>query len=220
MPDLPIQPYDLIMLAVLILSALFGAWKGMAWQVAAVASLVVSTLVAIRFGSVLSPYIHVQEPWNYCVAVLILYVAAALVIWLLFRMVADIIDRVKLKEFDRQMGALFGVAKGVILCVAITFFAVSLLPKDKKEAVLASRSGHYIGVLLSKAESVVPTEFRDSIGPLLHKVNERVNPEHEHADQPLVDDPWPSTLPPSNWPQDVNIDWPDTWPESPQMPAQ
>ena len=35
------------------------------------------------------------------------------------------IDRVKLNEFDRQMGALVGFAKGVLLCIAITFFAVT-----------------------------------------------------------------------------------------------
>ena len=47
-------------------------------------------------------------------------------IWLVFRLVSGLIDRVRLKEFDRQMGALFGAAKGVLLCVAITFFAVTL----------------------------------------------------------------------------------------------
>ncbi len=43
---------------------------------------------------------------------LVLYILTSLAIWLLFRMVSGIIDRVKLKEFDRQMGALFGLAKG------------------------------------------------------------------------------------------------------------
>ena len=36
------------------------------------------------------------------------------------------IDRLKLKEFDRQIGAIFGLAKGVLWCAVITFFTVTL----------------------------------------------------------------------------------------------
>jgi hypothetical protein len=54
---------------------------------------------------------------------LALYLATSLAVWLLFRLVAGIIDKVKLKDFDRQVGALIGVAKGVLLCLVITFFA-------------------------------------------------------------------------------------------------
>ena len=46
--DLAVQPYDFLMLAVLVLCTVFGAWKGMAWQLAAPASLVVSAGVAVH----------------------------------------------------------------------------------------------------------------------------------------------------------------------------
>ena len=45
---------------------------------------------------------------------LVLYIVTSLAIWFLFRMVSGIVNRVKLREFDRQMGALFGLAKGVL----------------------------------------------------------------------------------------------------------
>ena len=35
-----IQPYDFVMLAVLVGTTLFGLWKGMAWQMASLASVV------------------------------------------------------------------------------------------------------------------------------------------------------------------------------------
>ena len=69
---------------------------------------------------------------------LVLYVVTAGAIWLLFRLVSGIIDRLKLKEFDRQLGALFGLAKGVLYCVIITFFAVTL-SEPARQAVLQSR---------------------------------------------------------------------------------
>ena len=203
------QTYDFLMLAVLIGTAIFGFVKGMAWQIASLASLVVSYFVALKFSPQIAPIFGNTEPWNMYVAMLVIFIACSFAIWLAFRVVAETIDRVKLKEFDRQMGALFGAAKGVLFCVAITFFAVTLLPAENKEDVLASRSGHYIGVLLTKAESVVPPEFPDAVGRLLHQVNERVNPDHAHSVDLPGTEPWPDELP-----QDVNINWSGAWPES------
>ena len=56
---------------------------------------------------------------------LILFLGTGLVVWIGFNLVSEMIERVKLKEFDRQLGALFGAAKGVLLCVLITLFSVA-----------------------------------------------------------------------------------------------
>jgi len=173
--DLSIQPYDFLMLAVLVLSTVFGAWKGMAWQLAALASLVLSTLVALRFGSTLAPFLDVREPWNYCAAVLILYVAASLVIWVVFRMVADFIDRVRLSEFDRQVGAMFGLAKGVIWCMLITFFAVTL-SDPLRSRVLGSRSGYYAALLVHRATPLLPPRVRDVLGRYIEEFDRQLDP--------------------------------------------
>ena len=46
------QPYDIVMIVVLAGATLFGFWKGMAWQIASLASLVLSTFVAWHFSQV------------------------------------------------------------------------------------------------------------------------------------------------------------------------
>jgi membrane protein required for colicin V production len=171
------QTYDFIMLAVLILATLFGAWKGMAWQLASIASLVLSYAVALRYSTRLAPMFGDSQPWNRFLAMLVIYVATSLVVWVLFRFVADLIDRVKLKEFDRQLGATFGLAKGVLLCVAITLFAVAMLPDQQKESILSSRSGYYIGVLLDRSHTVLPEELHDILHPYIHGIDERLNAE-------------------------------------------
>ncbi len=202
MTDLPVQPYDLLMLAVLIFSAVFGAWKGMAWQLAALASLIVSTLVAIRFAAEVSPYIDVQEPWDYCLAVLLLYVAVSLVIWLLFRMVADIIDRVKLKEFDRQIGALFGLAKGVLWCMLLTFFAVNL-SDTARQAVLRSRSGYYAALLVHRGTPLLPDKVRDVLGHYIEQFDRKLDPtELAEPESAGTEPPLPEGSSPfANWPR-------------------
>ena len=89
----------------------FGAWKGMAWQLASLSSLVVSYLAALRFSEDLAPYFGPQAPLNRFVAMLVLYGVTSLAIWLTFRVISSWIDRCRLKEFDRHIGGLFGAAE-------------------------------------------------------------------------------------------------------------
>lgn len=169
------QIYDICMLAVLGLATVLGAWKGMAWQIASAASMVASYFVALRFSAPLAHHFGPQAPLNRFLAMAALFAGTSLVIWVAFRMVKGFIDRVRLKEFDRQMGALFGAAKGVLICVAITFFAVTLSSKARS-AVLSSRSGYYIAVLLDRAEGVMPRELHQVLDPYLRKLEQHLDP--------------------------------------------
>lgn len=121
-----VEIYDIIMIVVLLSAMIFGAVKGFAWQLASIASIVVSYVVAYRFREPFSESIQAEPPWNRFLAMLILYVGTSLVIWVAFRMIRGSIDRMKLKEFDRQIGAFFGLAKGALYCTLITLFAVTL----------------------------------------------------------------------------------------------
>jgi membrane protein required for colicin V production len=212
------QTYDLLMLLVLVAATLFGFWKGMAWQIASLASLVVSYVAALRFSSQLAPVFGEHAPWNRFVAMLVIYIATSFVIWSLFRLVSGAIDKVRLESFDRQLGAMFGLAKGVLLCVAITFFAVTLLPPAQGEAIVSSQSGRYIVALLDKSHSVFPPEIHQVVDPYLNKIEQRLNPNfqpHGHDLQNL----WPSQAQlqsqgsqTAGWPQ-IN------WPQGQQLPA-
>ncbi len=51
--DSVIQTYDIVMLVVLAGVTLLGAWKGMVWQLASLASLLLSAAVALHFSALL-----------------------------------------------------------------------------------------------------------------------------------------------------------------------
>ena len=198
--------YDLLMLLVLVATTMFGFWKGMAWQIASLASLVVSYFAALRFSTQLAPVFGDHAPWNRFVAMLAIYVVTSFVIWTMFRLVSGAIDKVKLVSFDRQLGAMFGFAKGVLLCVAITFFAVTLLPPAQGEAIVGSQSGRYIVALLNKTDAVVPPEIHQVIDPYLHRVKERLNSESQTN--------WPSANAPAGAPAQPQDTWPQfNWPQ-------
>jgi membrane protein required for colicin V production len=172
------QPYDLVMVGVLVTATVFGAWKGVVWQLAALASLILSAMVAVHGSASLAPYISASEPWNRFLAMLLLYVATAGAIWLLCRLISGVIDRLRLKEFDRQLGLLFGLAKGVLYCVVITFFAVTL-SEPARQLVLQSRSGELIARGIRNANPILPDDVRTWLGKYIDELDAKLKPSPE-----------------------------------------
>jgi membrane protein required for colicin V production len=211
------QPYDIFMLLVLAAATVFGFWKGMAWQLASLAALVASYFVSLKFAERLAPVFGQQAPWNKFVAMFAIYVGTSLVIWMLFRLVSDAIDKVKLESFDRQMGGIFGLAKGVLLCIGITFFAVTIFPAQA-EMIVGSESGHYIVALLDKANSVFPPEIHQVVDPYMVKIEQKLNPNWPNQAPGATPTGWPQSPAPQNQPQQQQQGWP-TMPQRPAWPS-
>ena len=152
----------------------------MVWQVAALASLLVSAAVALHLRRIQRRGFSATEPWNRFLAMLVLYIVTSLAIWFLFRMVSGIVNRVKLREFDRQMGALFGLAKGVLFCVVITFFAVTL-SESLRQMVLKSYSGYAIARLTRDANPILPEDVRSVIGKYIDELDQKLEPDAQPA---------------------------------------
>lgn len=196
------ETYDIIMLVVLAGTALFGAIKGFAWQLASIASIVVSYVVAFNFRHQLSQSIQADPPWNRFLAMLILFIGTSLVIWVGFRMVSNTIDRLRLKEFDRQIGALFGLAKGGLYCILLTLFGVTLLGETVREKIVVSKSGRYIASVLDRSEALIPEEIHQVVGPYLERFDNKFNGGEGSGDGGAL--PWlragaETALPDSYW---------------------
>jgi membrane protein required for colicin V production len=168
------QPYDVFMLTVLIAAIAWGAWKGLAWQLASVASIVLSYFVAVNFRAPVARLFHYQPPeWNNFLAMLVLYLGSSLVVWLAFNMVRDFLEKVQLKEFDRQVGGLVGAAKGVLVCTVVTLFTMGLGTDAQRQAVVSSRSGYYIAQLLERVEPLLPAEYQPRLEDTIAQLEQR-----------------------------------------------
>jgi membrane protein required for colicin V production len=168
------QSYDLFMLLVIAAAVIWGAWKGLAWQLASVASLVLSYFVSVNFRGQVAQFFHYQPPeFNNLLAMLVLYVGTTLVVWVGFNMVRDFLEKVRLKEFDRQIGGLLGLAKGMAICIVITLFTVGLGTESQRQAVIQSRSGYYITQILRKVEPLVPVEYRRMVDDAIVRLEDR-----------------------------------------------
>lgn len=168
------QTYDLFMLAVLAGAALFGWWKGLAWQVASLGSILLSYFVALNFRGVIASKLGLEPPLDSAAAMLILYVGSSLAVWACFGFISKSLKEMKLKDWDHQIGALVGAAKGVLFCMLITVFAMTLGPSSWKETIPKSTSGRYIAAALTKTEALLPKDIHQAIAKYIDPVKDKL----------------------------------------------
>jgi len=174
--------YDIIMLVVFVGAILFGYWKGLAWQLASVAAIVVSYIVSVRFREPVSNFISAEQPWNKIAAMLILFLGCSLVIWTIYASVHKSLKKMELKGFDSQAGALLGAVKGALLCMIITMFSVSMIGERAHHAIHLSRSGYYIVRGITQVSAIVPAEIGKYVQPYVDDFHEAIG--HDGS-QPL-----------------------------------
>lgn len=179
------QTYDLIMLAIFAAAILFGAWKGLAWQVASVSAIFVSYLVALKFRGPVSQMIRVDPPLNQFIAMFAIYALVSAGIWIGFGYVKAFIERLSLRSFDRQAGALLGALKGGLLCIVVTMFAVTLLGESRRQQICQSTSGLWIARSINKLRVVMPREIHPMLAPYLNRFDDAMRQSNsEYARQP------------------------------------
>ncbi len=161
-----VEGYDLVMIGILAVASVLGYFKGMVWQLAWIAGIFASSFVAFRYGTPLASFFGQQAPWNRLAAMLALYAATSIAVWLIFRVISGAINAVQLSAFDHQMGLLLGMAKGVLLCVVVTFFAVTLAPAYR-EQIVASQSGRLVAELIVRADVYLPKDVHETVDPFV-----------------------------------------------------
>jgi membrane protein required for colicin V production len=116
------NPADIVILAVLLLSVLFGLWRGLVAEVLSLVCWIAAFWVAWMFGDAMSAWYGqwLQHPAartiaGYLTCFLGVLVAGALVGWILRKL----IQGSGLSGMDRLLGMLFGFARGVLLVLAV-----------------------------------------------------------------------------------------------------
>lgn len=179
------QMYDLIMLVIFAGAILFGAWKGLAWQVASLAAIFVSYIVALRFRGTIGQMIRVDPPLNQFIAMFAIYAVVSLGIWIGFGYIKAFIERFSLRGFDRQAGAILGALKGALLCIVVTMFAVTLLGESRREQICQSKSGLLIARSINQLKAVMPKEIHPMLAPYLNRFDDAMRQSNqEYAQQP------------------------------------
>lgn len=167
-----IEGYDLVMLGILAAAAALGYFKGIVWQIAWIAGIAASSFLALRFSGQLAPFVGQQAPWNRLIAMLAIYVGTSLAVWLIFRVISGAINAIHLSAFDHQLGLLLGLAKGGLMCIVVTFFAVTLAPAYRDQ-IVASRSGKLVAEIIMRADEVLPPNIAEPVQPFVKQFEDQ-----------------------------------------------
>ena len=122
------------MVALLVASAIWGAWRGLIYELLAIAN----WLVAAALTGFLAPLVAEWVPFlagSGLLAVAVRYVVVFVVFIFVGGFIASLVRRVisnsGLRPADRSLGAIFGLVRGVLVLSVLTFWCLHLVSKQK-----------------------------------------------------------------------------------------
>ena len=158
--------YDAAMAGVIVLGMIWGAWRGITWQLASIASLVLGYSVSHPLSVQLAPRFPGDPTVSRALAMLTIYVAVSAGVFVLAWVVRATLHRLKFEAFDRHLGMILGGLEGAIIGLVATLFVVSLAPKSR-DPIFASPTGKVAGQVMAALGPILPSEARDILGPFL-----------------------------------------------------
>lgn len=154
--------YDLLVLGILVFFTLRGAAKGVVWQLAGIAGIILCLVFSQGISATVGPYISIAPPLNHWVAMFAAYLFFSFIAFGFARVLNDWIEKASLEYFNRHLGALFGFLKGAVLCIIMTYFVITLSPKAR-EALQESKSGYYSAVIMHRLHPIIPDKLHDKV---------------------------------------------------------
>lgn len=163
--------YDLIALCILGFTTLRGAAKGVAWQLAGLAAVILCFVFATPLSLAVSPSIKLEPPLNRWVAMLVIYLIFSFFTFTLARSVRSWLEKERFADFDRHLGALLGMVKGAAIVVVMTFFIVAMA-HSTHDYILHTRSGFAAAYIMDRLDPVMPEELHALLGPYIHELDQ------------------------------------------------
>lgn len=149
---------DLLLLLVLLVSVLVGAWRGLLYEVLSVlgwvAAFVLAQWWAVAVGERL-PLGDAAEPLRYAAGFALVFIGVAFVSGLLAWLVKKLIESVGLRPVDRTLGALFGLLRGTLVLLAVALVVV-MTPMRDSESWRASVGAAALGSTLHTLRPLLP----------------------------------------------------------------
>lgn len=152
--------FDIVVLLILIGMTFRGGLSGIISQIASIFSIIAGWYVSTRYFSVAMPYFAKWPEWQKPISILAVFIVSFLAVKIVSIFLQRFISLAHMKEFDRQMGALLGLVKGVVVCIVLTYIAV-IASEKTKNAVVESESGKYITMVILKIEGLLPEKFKE-----------------------------------------------------------
>jgi membrane protein required for colicin V production len=156
--------YDAAMAGLVIAGMMWGAWRGITWQLASIASLVLGYSVAHPLSAQMAPRFPGEPVVARALAMLAIYAAVSGGVFLAAWIVRSTLRQLRFEAFDRHLGMVMGGLEGALLGLVATLFVVSLAPQTRAP-IFASPAGRVVGQVMNLVGPVLPLEVRQALAP-------------------------------------------------------
>lgn len=182
---------DILLLVVLFLSTLVAARRGFSAEVIGLAAAIFGLVLGVWFyglaGSFLLPYVSSPKIADF-IGFFIVFLGILLFGALVRIIVHRFVRTVGLSWFDRFLGAVFGLARGVLLGIAIitalVAFAPAVAADSAPPAVAHSRISPYMVEASSFLVALAPRELKDSFNNHYEQLKSFWQNKHLRASKP------------------------------------
>lgn len=178
--------FDLVVLAILAFCTIRGAAKGIIWQLAGIVSVVLCFAFAETIAAAVGPHVNLPAPTNHWVVMFGAYLGFSLLSFSMARSIDKWIEKHEMKEYNQHLGAIFGFAKGVVICLVLTFFVVTM-SASARESLKNSYSGKGAAIIMDRLHPVMPDNLHDALAEYIHQLDSdeldlQHTHDHEHLD--------------------------------------
>lgn len=156
---------DWLFIGILVLSIVVGLMRGLVFEVLSLLGWLAAYLAAQWLTPELAPHLPVGKPGSALnqAATFACTFIAALIVWsLLARLLRMVIHATPLSLVDRALGATFGVARALVVMLAITT-VVMLTSLAKSQAWQASRGAVWLNGALHGIKPVLPAQIAEHL---------------------------------------------------------
>ncbi len=156
--------YDAAMVALILGGMAWGAWRGIVWQIASIASLVLGYAVAHTTSDDLAVHFPGDPVVARGLAMVVIYAAVSGGVFFAAWLVRATLRKLRFEAYDRHLGMVLGGMEGALVGMVATLFVVSLAPQSRGP-IFASPSGKVVGRAMKALGPVLPGEAREVLAP-------------------------------------------------------
>ncbi len=178
---------DIVLLLLILLSTVASFRKGFSREVIGLAAAFVALLCGLWFygsaGAFLLPYVSSPAVAHFA-GFVIVFIGILILGGILSMIVSRFVRTVGLSGFDRMLGGVFGLVRGVLIAVALIMAIVAFAPEVRGDgpptAVVNSRLAPYVIDASRLFAQIAPHELKDGF----RRRYEQVKSAWEHALHP------------------------------------
>jgi membrane protein required for colicin V production len=117
------SPFDYFILTVLIVSSIYGLYRGLIKEILSLTGLVLSFYLASNFDNPLANLVPIENKSDFLIisAFILIFVSTLILTSLLIKIISKVLKFAGLSILNRFFGFIFGMARGLVVVLVILY---------------------------------------------------------------------------------------------------